>query len=190
MPNDRLIVSCDGGYNGDGDADEKGRKGPSPAQLTAMVNKMIPLGYGEIEFFPRGVEGQGIPLPHGGVQPNVDAFNYDMVTACVQAAGLPEYEFIEVCSVSGLRSNPVCPTKSEQKFIVGQGPSATCREHMVNYLVCAKTGLRPNGWCKAEMRGFVSGEEPTTPCPDKAPLRWKLGRWFCKTFGIFCGGKK
>jgi hypothetical protein len=190
MGNERLIVSCDGGKSGDGDADENGKKGPSPAQLKAMVEKMIPLGYREIEFFPRGVEGQGIPLPHGGVQPNVDAFNYDMVTACVQAAGLPTYEFIEVCLSSGLRPNPVCPTKSEQKFISGQGPIATCREHKVKYLVCDKTWLRPNGWCKALMWPFVPGEEPTTACPDKAPLLWKLGRWFCKTFGIFCGRKK
>jgi hypothetical protein len=175
IPNNKIVISCDGGYNGDGDADEKGRKGPSPAQLTAMVDKTESNGQEEIEFFCRGVEGQGKPIPiadGGGVQPNADAYNHEMETACVRAAGLPTYEFVEVCLMSGLRSGGDCPAKSEQKFIEGQGPIIVCDVHKIDTIVCKDTGEAPNSWCHKEWKKVSPKDLPLPTCPSKRPSWW------------------
>jgi len=52
------IISGDGGFDGHGPRDAKGRRGASPKEMRGIVRKMYKYGYVELEYFDRGLYRQ------------------------------------------------------------------------------------------------------------------------------------
>ena len=50
-----LLISGDGGFDGNGTADAKGRKGASPEQMRGIARKIYGYGYKGYEYFDRGL---------------------------------------------------------------------------------------------------------------------------------------
>ncbi len=50
-----ILISGDGGFDGDGTADAKGRQGASPNQMRGIAKKIYGYGYEGYEYFDRGL---------------------------------------------------------------------------------------------------------------------------------------
>ena len=52
-PHDIILISGDGGFDGSGAADAKGRRGLGAADAPAFAQKILDMGYAGIEYMPR-----------------------------------------------------------------------------------------------------------------------------------------
>ncbi len=80
IPIGATIISGDGGSDGDGRADKKGRKGASPAQCTAIMKRIKDLGMVGYEVLDRGLWKKDYDVS------NLDDFDPSSLSAAVKEA--------------------------------------------------------------------------------------------------------
>jgi len=96
LPPGKVEISFDGGYGGEGDADYKGRRNPTIAQMKANVLKAKSLGYSRFEGFSFNTEGLGQwDAEAQTVVANVDKVNHELFETIATTWGRPLTPWID-----------------------------------------------------------------------------------------------
>jgi len=124
----QVILSGDGGFDGKGDADARGRRGLGIEDAKLLAEQINKCGYAGYEYLSRILylnNNDRAYLPNFNPQP-LKAMGEIFGTIPKPKPPEPKKIWVDICHITNIRANPFCLLVEKRQFIEGQEPKQFC----------------------------------------------------------------